>query len=370
MASIEKRPNGQWRARWREYPGGPQRARRFLRKVDAERWLTKVQHDLLTGSYVAPEASRTTVDDFYRLWFARMAPTWRASTAGSVRNNFEKHLLPKIGGRPLTSLRRADIEALYATLPVAPGTVAVVAQHLGQMLRSAVEDGVLVRNPAYRARLPRKEASKAQPVPLEVAERIADALPEWMRVVVPLGVGAGLRQGEVSGLTVDRIHFLRRTLLVDRQLVNRHVPEPVLAPPKSDSSHRTIPLAQFVVEALSVHLARFPRGDEELLVTTPGGSPLDSDRFGFQWRRATRAAGAPGLRFHALRHTFASTLLSRGVSVKAVADWLGHASPVITLSTYAHLMPADEEVARSVLDAALAPAAEDRLRTEAGSHTR
>jgi integrase len=65
------------------------------------------------------------------------------------------------------------------------------------------------------------------------------------------------------------------------------------------------------------------------------------------------------LRFHDLRHTFTSTLLSRGVSVKGVADWLGHASPVITLSTYAHLMPADQEVARTVLDAALAPGAED-----------
>lgn len=73
---------------------------------------------------------------------------------------------------------------------------------------------------------------------------------------------------------------------------------------------------------------------------------------------ACRAAGAPALRYHDLRHTFASTLLSRGVSVKAVADWLGHASPTITLATYAHLMPADGEVARAVLDAALAAPAD------------
>jgi integrase len=65
-------------------------------------------------------------------------------------------------------------------------------------------------------------------------------------------------------------------------------------------------------------------------------------------RWACRAASAPGLGYHSLRHTFASTLLSRGVSVKAVADWLGHSSPAITLATYAHLMPADEEVARAV----------------------
>lgn len=366
MASIDKRPDGKWRARWREYPGGPQRTKHFGRKVDAEQFLVKQQHDLLTGAYVAPEASRTTVGEYYAAWFTRMAPTWRPATAGAVANSFRVHLLPVLGGRPLSAVRRADVEALCVALPLAPSTVAVVAQHLGQLYGSAIEDGLVVRNPVTRARLPRKVERRAQPVPLEVAEAIRQQLPDWLQVAVPLGVGVGLRQGEVSGLTVDRVQFLRRTLLVDRQLVDRHVPEPTLAPPKTSSSVRTIPLATFVVDALGEHLARFPAEPTELLLRTPAGTPVDSNKFGHQWRRACRAAGAPGLRFHDLRHTFASALLSRGVSIKAVADWLGHASPTVTLTTYAHLMPADEDVARAVLDEVLAPAAEDRLRTGAG----
>lgn len=114
------------------------------------------------------------------------------------------------------------------------------------------------------------------------------------------------------------------------------------------------------LEALAEHLARFPTNREELLIRTPSGLPLDADRFGNQWPPACRAACVPGLRYHDSRHTFASTLLSRGVSVKAVADWLGHASPNITLTTYALLMPADEEVARSVLDAAPRTSCGDR----------
>jgi integrase len=163
---------------------------------------------------------------------------------------------------------------------------------------------------------------------------------------------------------VDRIDFLRRTLRVDRQLVDRTREQPVLAPPKTASSHRTIPLANFVVEALSAHLAAFTREPGQLVLLDPQALPVASGRFGHQWRQAVKAAGAPGLRYHDLRHTFASTLLSRGVSVKAVADWLGHASPVVTLTTYAHLMPADEDVARTVLDAALQTPAEDSVRTE------
>jgi integrase len=230
-----------------------------------------------------------------------------------------------------------------------------------------MDDGLLARNPAERARLPRKIDKRAQPVPLEVVERIHDALPDWLAVVVPLGLGVGLRQGEASGLTVDRVDFLRRTLRVDRQLVDRNMADPVLAPPKTASSNRTVPLADFVVEELSAHLAHFPRHSGELVLLDPDGLPVASGRFGHQWRKAVTAAGALGLRFHDLRHTYASTLLSRGVSVKAVADWLGHASPVVTLSTYAHLMPADEDVARSVLDDAFTRSAEDSLRTNAGA---
>ena len=103
------------------------------------------------------------------------------------------------------------------------------------------------------------------------------------------------------------------------------------------------------------------------MLRAPGALPLDSDRFGHQWRRACRTAGVPGLGYHSLRHTFASTLLSRGVSVKAVADWLGHANPTVTVTTYAHLVPADEEVARAVLDDVLGVRA-DTLRTAAGPH--
>lgn len=275
------------------------------------------------------------------------------STTAGITNSLEHHILPVLGSRPVSTIRRSDVEAFCAGLKVAPSTVRTIHRHLGQVLGGATEDGLIPRNPATKARLPKREPAKAQPVPLDVVERIHAALPDWMAVAVPIGIGSGLRQGEASGLTVDRIDFLRRTLRVDRQLLSRFVPTPILAPPKTESSHRTIPLASFLLDSLADHLRRFPAEPGELVLRSPAGLPLDSDRFGHQWRRAVRAAGATGLGYHALRHTFASTLLSRGVSVKAVADWLGHASPTITLATYAHLMPADEDVARAVLDAAL-----------------
>ena len=360
MAHVQKR-NGRWQARYRD-AAGKEHARRFDRRVDAQRWLDAAQGDLLRGAWVDPSTGKAPLADYAAEWLARMGPTWRATTAAGVANSINHHVLPVLGHRPLASIRRSDVEALCASLGLAPSTVATVHQHLGQLFAAAVEDGLIARNPASRARLPKREPSKAQPVPLAVVEAVHAALPDWMAVAVPLGVGAGLRQGEASGLTVDRLDFLRRTLRVDRQLISRHVPAPALGPAKTESSNRTIPVATFLLDALADHLRRFPAGPGDLVLRSPAGLPLDSDRFGHQWRRACRSAGVPGLGYHGLRHTFASTLLSRGVSVKAVADWLGHANPNVTLSTYAHVMPADEEVARAVLDAALAGRA-DTVRT-------
>ena len=64
MSSVEKRPNGMWRARWREYPGGPQKAQHFERKIDAERHLVEVQHRLLSGTYTPPGAGRMTIEAY------------------------------------------------------------------------------------------------------------------------------------------------------------------------------------------------------------------------------------------------------------------------------------------------------------------
>jgi integrase len=356
MASIKKRPDGVWRARYRD-DADREHAAHFPTKAKAQAWLDSETAKVVMGTWVDPKAGRTTLNEYARTWLARMRPSWRAATYAAVTNSLDKHVLPVLGARPLARITRADIETLCAALNLAPSTVGIVHQHISQLFSAAVEDGLVPRNPAARARRPRIETSKAQPVPLDVVERIYGALPEWMRVAVPLGIGVGLRQAEATGLTVDRVDFLRRTLRVDRQLASVARDEPVLAPPKTDSSARTVPLAEFVLEALSAHLTRFERAHGQLVLLDPDGLPVDSGRFGRQWRRAVKAAGASGIRYHDLRHTYASTLLSRGVSVKAVADWLGHASPVTTLSTYAHLMPADEDVARTVLDDAFnAPA--------------
>jgi integrase len=361
MASVDKRPNGSWRARWREYPGGPQRAKAFARKVDAEQFLVRVQSDLQRGSYVNPTMGRTTIASYYAEWFARQP--WRDSSRASVGSLFANHVLPVFGPRPIGSVRRGDIEAWAAQLALQPSTARLAVQYLGTMLESAVADGLLAANPVRHVKRPKVEAVPVIPFTAEQLEALTEAAPDWFRVAVVLGTTCGLRQGEATGLTIDRVDFLRRELRVDRQLVTPAAGDPALGPPKTSRSYRTVPLADVALEGIAQHVEHFGTGEHDVVIHE-SGRPVRRQRFGQVWRSLRKRAGLPNARFHDCRHTFASTLLSGGVPVPAAAEYLGH-SPAVLLRTYAHLLPADHDRARSVVQAAFARPTEDNLRTDA-----
>jgi integrase len=132
---------------------------------------------------------------------------------------------------------------------------------------------------------------------------------------------------------------------------------------KSKASRRMVPVGQVVIDTLAAHLASYP--SDGVLFLDEFGKPLEYAR----WRKlllgASKAAGTT-LNSHDLRHFFASALIAGGASVKQVQMVLGHSSAVVTLRTYAHLWPGDEDRTRNLMDAALRPLA-DSLRTEVAS---
>ena len=123
MASIDKRPDGRYRARWREYPGGPQKTRQFARKGDAQRFLDTVCGDLAHGAYVDPAGGRRMFRDYAEQW--RTAQVHRPTTAASVETFLRLQAYPKLGKRPIGSIRRSEIQAWVKALTgvLAPATV-------------------------------------------------------------------------------------------------------------------------------------------------------------------------------------------------------------------------------------------------------
>jgi integrase len=177
-------------------------------------------------------------------------------------------------------------------------------------------------------------------------------VPERYRALVTLAAGTGLRQGEAFGLTVDRIDFLRRQLIVDRQLITMPDRAPYLRPPKTQASVRLVPLPQVVVDAPAAHLSAWPA--VELVFTTELGAPIRRTAFSERvWRPAVKRAGLSGATLHALRHFYASLLIRHGESVKTVQARLGHASAAETLDTYSHLWPDSDDRTRAAVDSVL-----------------
>jgi integrase len=208
--------------------------------------------------------------------------------------------------------------------------------------------------------------TKAVPLTVEEVGAVAEVAGERYRGLVIAAAGTGLREGELLGLTVPNVDFLRREIHVRQQLLLVPGAEPVLALPKTEASVRTVPLPAVVGDTLSAHLARFGPGPDELIFTNDGGEPIRRNRLSEQWRSWARAAGVGDrVRFHDLRHSYASMLIAEGGSVKLVQELMGHASASTTLDTYSHLFPDSADQARAAIDRRLilAPRAEDHLRT-------
>jgi integrase len=174
-----------------------------------------------------------------------------------------------------------------------------------------------------------------------------------------MSAGLGLRPGEVFGFKVSDVDFLGRRVSVVRQLDESQQ----LAPLKTVSSFRTVPLPDVVSVALAEHVKRTGRR-EGLVFAGMNGAPVKRNSFGKTWRSAVESAGLEkGLRLHDLRHAYASALIAAGESVKVVQSRMGHASAMVTLDVYGHMFPDSDDRTRAAVDAYLGNPA-DSTRTQ------
>jgi integrase len=356
MASIKKRPNGRWRARYLD-PDGRERARHFETKRDAERWLDTIRGELASGTYTDPSLAKQTFREYAETW--RVSQVHRASTADQLERHLRRNVYPVFGDHAIGSIRPTHIQAWVRGLSerLSPATVMVAFRWVSTIFRAAVQDDIIRKSPCVKITMPKPDPSahQVEPITVEQVRIVADAVPARYRAAVILAAGAGLRQGEVFGLTVDRVDFLRRSVRVDRQLVTL-TGSVRLGPPKTNASVRTVPLPHVVVNELAAHLAAFPaESPDGLVFTSDDGSPVARTAFASRvWPPAARAARLrAGTGFHALRHFYASLLIRHGESVKVVQSRLGHASAEETLNTYAHLWPDSEDLTRAAVDSIL-----------------
>jgi integrase len=367
MGDIDRLSSGKWQARWRD-DTGHQRKKSFRTKALAQNHLNDVEHAKHTGHYIDPN-DRTTVAEYAQL-FATIQPHG-PRTAKRIDAYIRNHLAElSLGKMRLQKVRATDVQA-WATdrsRVLADTTMRNTLSFVRSVFASAVHDGRISRDPSRRVRLPEPEDRRTVPLTVAQVKALHTAMPPRQAAMVIVQAGLGLRAGELLGLRVSDVNFLRREVSITCQL-EPGSKERARTDPKTRRSRRTVPLPRVVAEALAAHLTRWPAGDDGSIWTTRSGRvprhehymksiKLAVTRVNAAACEAEQGGGKDPLRVpadatsHALRHHYASILIFAGASVIEVAERLGHKDAALVLRVYGHLFEGQEDRTRRAIDAA------------------
>jgi integrase len=372
---LVKRAQGSWTivlSLGRDERGKPRQKWVTIRgtRKDAERELSRLLHAMDTGAYVEP--GRASLGEYLGKWLGAVRPSVAAKTFERYAEIVRCHLLPSLGAVPLAKLSPLHMQTYYAEALEAGrrdgrgGLSAQTVLHHHRVLRAALGQAVkwqlVVRNVAESVEPPRPERREIEALDEADTRRLLDALqgtPFWMPTA--LAASTGMRRGEVLALQWGDVDLSDGTVMVRRSLEETQAGLAVKAP-KTARGRRRLTLPSLIIEILRQHRVEQKRQrlalgetyqNHDLVCARPDGLPWKPDEFTRQFARSVQRAGLPPVTFHQLRHSHASQLLKQGTSVTAVSARLGHASPAITMSVYAHCLAGEDAEAARRADAAL-----------------
>jgi integrase len=307
---------------------------------------------------------RLTVSDYLEQWLGSMRGNVKDVTLERYRHNVEHHILPRLGSTKLSKLRPHNIQVLYdeKARTMSPASVRLIHGVLSGALKQAVMLQLINQNPADHTNRPKQTATEIKPLTADEARALLRAAEgDPLEAVYVLALTTGARIGELLALRWSDLDFDAGILRIERTR-SAATTGPRFTTPKGGRS-RSIHLTPRSLEALRSHRARQNEmrlaavvwEDADLIFTTRSGSvirpsTLTDDHF----KPLLERAGLPrSTRFHDLRHSCATLLLSRGVDVVSVQRLLGHASPSMTLNVYGHLLPGMGEATAAAMESAL-----------------
>ena len=363
---ITKRKDGRYMARYTVHtPDGPKRKMIYGRKYkEVEKKLAEARGDAARGLIF--DADNLKLGEYLDRWLAdSVADTVRPTTFERYEQIVRVHIRPALGSLNLRNVTPAHVRGLYREkleVGLSPRTVQYVHVTLHKALKQAVADGLIPRNATEEVKPPQVRKEEIRPLTAEQVKMLFEAVRgDRLESLYILAVHTGLRQGELLGLKWGDVDLEAGTLQVRRTLTTAKG-GPVLSAPKTKGSRRTVKLSPTALGALRSQLERQLREIDQaadlwrengLIFASKSGEPLDRRYITtHRFKPLLKRAGLPQIRFHDLRHTCATLLLSKNVNPKVVSEMLGHASIAITLDTYSHVLPnMQNEAARAMEDA-------------------
>ncbi|MFS2291721.1 MAG: tyrosine-type recombinase/integrase [Actinomadura sp.] len=370
-----------WLACWLD-PEGAERSQAFTTQGAADRHWRAMETDRDRGEYFDPRAGRVVFGDLGKRWLASRVVD--PATLARYESAYRLHIEPTFGRRQVKGIRPSQVQAWVGELAdrQAAGTVGTALFVLRSILDLAVADDAIKANPGKSpiVQAPKLPGREVQAWSDEQVHGIIDGHAALFRALPLIGAACGMRRGELFGLALEDVDFEEEVIRVRRQ-IKRLGKAYVYALPKNDRE-RTVPMPSWAAEAIRVHKEAYEplvcslpweRTDGKLrthnllfrwtddrhiranlyekLVWKPALvkagiiPPPTKDKWGAQKYAAGRDEG-----MHALRHYYASVMLADGVSIKELAEYLGHANAATTLKYYAHMLPTSHERARKAMD--------------------
>ncbi len=289
--------------------------------------------------------------DWMDFWFQNFSkPKIRETTMECYENRIYNHIIPEIGKIPLCKLTQNDLQQFYARLK--KGGRRRLVEYYGEglsdrMVRSchttcrtalekAVTEGLITTNPAIGCRLPPKKAKEMQVLTQDEIRRfLVQANEEGYYEFFLLELTTGMRRGEILGLQWKDVNFATGELHIRRQVVKKGA-QTQITKPKTKSSIRTLILPPDMLDILAEHKKNatcewvFPSPVKE-------GEPRNPDSLYGRFQKILKRAQCKKVRFHDLRHTFATMALENGMDIKTLSAMIGHISAETTLNIYSHI---------------------------------
>ena len=364
--SIRKRKDGRWEGRYvvgRDPDTGKMVTKNVLGKTQAEvkEKLRKAIDDSRQLDYT--KEGKYTVGQWLDEWFDAYAKVKvRASSHQTYKGYIENHIKPNIGDIPIEKLTSLRLQKFYRKLltegrvpriesenqpkGLSAKTVRNIHQVISSAMSMAVKHKLILSNPAEGCELPKVEHREMRTIPAEqLGAFLREAKESGVYELYYLDLATGLRRGELLGLKWDDIDLNQGVIHVRRQVyrIDGEVRE---VPLKTKHSYRNISISKDAVELLREMKTRRV---SEYVFPSPTGGPISPDSVLHMLHRVLKRAGLPAVRFHDLRHTFATLALQNGVDIKTVSGMLGHFSAGFTLDTYAHVTTAVQKEAANTM---------------------
>jgi integrase len=337
MAWEERTNSKHWRGAYRD-PDGKIRRKTFKTKTAAKQWAEEQEATIRHHTYIDPRSGDVVFKDLVEVWLDSYVGS--PQRVDHVTRILRLHVLPTFEDMPLRSITTMAVQAWVKRLTkgAAPSSVRQYYSVFTAILNAAVHEGMLAKNPAARVKLP--DARKEERVFLNHgdADTLVAVIPDRYRALVTTALWTGARWGELAGLRVENVNFLRRQIHIDESLIELNGNFTV-GPPKTKGSRRIIGIHQNLVDVLAQHLAAYPPRSG-LVFTTLSGTHISRANFRQRvWLPAIKRAGLEKQpHFHDLRHTHVAWLIHLGWPMKAISQRLGHTTIGMTFDTYGHLL--------------------------------